>query len=263
MTSPRVLFLDIETAPILGYVWAIWDQNVGLNQIKADWYILSWSAKWAGDPVGKIMYQDQSKVANMEDDSGILKKLWAVLDEADIVVTHNGRAFDQKKIFARFVLNGMKPPSPFKHIDTFLIAKRAFGFTSNKLEYITDKLNKKYKKLKHKKFPGFEMWAECLAGNKAAWKAMKKYNIHDVLALEEVYETLRPWSDTLPNFSLYNDDEEPTCSCGSQDFHARGFTYTNAGKFQRYQCLDCGTWKRGNKNLLSKAKKQTLHNATR
>lgn len=257
-SGPKVLFLDIETCPILGYVWSLWEQNVAINQIYKDWSILSWSAKWAGDPASKTMYADQSKVKNIEDDSGILKQLWKLLDEADIVVTHNGVKFDQPKIFARFILNGMKPPSPFKHIDTCSIAKRAFGFTSNKLEYITDKLNKKYKKLKHKEFPGFEMWSECLKGNKKAWAAMKKYNMYDVLSLEEVYEAIAPWSGSLPNFALYSDDEEPMCNCGSEDLHARGFAYTSTSKYQRYQCQDCGSWSRGRANLLSKAKKASL-----
>lgn len=256
--GPRVLFLDIETAPILAHVWALWDQNVALNMIKKDWHLLSWSAKWAGDPASKTMYYDQSKVKNIEDDSGILKKLWAVLDEADVVVTHNGKKFDEPKIFARMLMHGMKPPSPFKSIDTCSIAKRKFGFTSNKLEYLTDKLNKKYKKLKHKKFPGFEMWAECLAGNKEAWKCMKKYNMYDVLSLEEVFEHLRPWAGNLPNFTLYTADGDPVCQCGSEDFHARGYAYTATGKYQRYQCQECGAWTRSGTNLLAKKVRKNL-----
>ena len=51
-----------------------------------------------------------------------------------------------------------------------LIAKECFGFTSNKLEYMTDKLCKKYKKLKHGKYAGFELWKECLHGNMDAWQ---------------------------------------------------------------------------------------------
>ena len=37
MKKPRILFFDIETAPMLGYMWSLWDQNLGLNQIKQDW----------------------------------------------------------------------------------------------------------------------------------------------------------------------------------------------------------------------------------
>jgi len=41
--KPKILLFDIETAPILAYTWDIWDQNIALNQIKQDWFVLSWS----------------------------------------------------------------------------------------------------------------------------------------------------------------------------------------------------------------------------
>jgi DNA polymerase elongation subunit (family B) len=237
--GPRVLLFDIETSPILAYVWKLFDQNVALNQIHTDWHVLSWSAKWLDDPPSKIMYRDQRSAKNIEDDSQILKALWKLLDAADIVVTQNGKAFDQKKLNARFIIHGFQPPSTYKHIDTLAIAKKHFGFTSNKLEYMTEKLNKKYKKLKHEKFAGFEMWRQCLAGNVAAWRAMEKYNKYDVLALEELYHKLVPWDDSV-NFNLYHGGIDHVCRCGSTEFERRGYHFTATGKFQRYRCKKCG-----------------------
>lgn len=251
------MLVDIETAPILGYIWSLWDQTLGLNQVKSDWYILAWSAKWLGDPPSKIMYQDQRKAKNLEDDSEILKGIWKLLDEADIIITQNGKHFDAKKLNARFVLNGMKPPSSYKHIDTKQIASRYFGFTSNKLEYMTEKLCKKYKKSKHKKFAGFELWQQCLAGNRAAWKEMETYNKYDVLSLEELYTKLMPWDQTI-NFALYYDEEAKVCACGSRSFKKNGYCYTSAGKYQRYACSKCGAESRSAANEFSKLKRESL-----
>src|SRR5271165_295676 len=170
--SPRVLLFDIETAPILARVWGIWDQTVGLNQIVTDWHLLSWSAKWLDDK--KIMYQDQRNAKDITNDKKLLERLWHLLDEADIVITQNGKSFDQKKVNARFILNGMSPPSTYKHIDTKRLATKHFGFTSNKLEFLTDKLCTKNKKLTKRKFSGFSLWTACLAGNKAAWAEMQR-----------------------------------------------------------------------------------------
>ena len=259
--GPKVLIFDIETAPILGYVWQLWDQNVALNQINKDWHILSWSAKWLHDPATKVMYMDQRHAKNIEDDSGILKKIWELLDEADIVITQNGKSFDQKKLNARFILNGFQPPSSYKHIDTKLIAKRHFAFTSNKLEYMTDKLCTQYKKLKHAKFSGFELWKECLAGNLAAWKEMETYNKYDVLSLEELYTKLIPWDSSI-NFNLYHDDETNECKCGSTDLIKNGFYYTASGKFQKHKCKKCGAETRDRTNLFSKEKKAALKTHT-
>lgn len=252
----KMLILDIETAPILANVWSLWDQTIGLGQIKKDWHVLSWAAKWYGDPASKVMYMDQRNAKDISNDKDILVKLWHLVDEADIVVTQNGNNFDIKKINARFLHHKMPPPSPFKSIDTLVIAKKKFGFTSNKLEYMTENFCKKYKKLKHKKFPGFEMWRECLSGNMEAWSAMEKYNKWDVLSLEELYTVLRPWSSPV-NFNLYK-DSGTVCSCGSDKFQKRGFFYTAVAKYQRYCCNKCGSWSRGRKNLIDSDRRKEI-----
>jgi len=249
--APKMLFFDIETVPLTAYVWGLWDNNVSLNMIESDWHVLSWSAKWYGSE--EVMYQDQRNAKNFEDDKTILKGIWKLLDEADIVIGQNSKKFDVKKLNARFIQHGMKPPSSFRQIDTLVIAKRHFGFTSNKLEYMTDKLCTKYKKSGHAKFPGFKLWSECMKGNIEAYNEMEDYNKLDVLSLEELYEILIPWDDTI-NFSMYFNED--VCSCGSTDFKKSGFYYTNSSKFQKYKCTSCGSEYRDKINL-QKGKKFT------
>jgi hypothetical protein len=252
--KPKVLIYDIETAPIISHVWSLWNNNVGLNQIQKDWHLLSWSAKWLGED--RIYYQDQRNAKNIEDDKKILKGIWELLNEADIVVTQNGKKFDEKKLNARFIINGFQPPSSYKHIDTLQIAKRKFGFTSNRLEYMTGKLCKKYKKGKHKKFPGHELWSECLKGNIEAWNEMQEYNEVDVLSLEELFVKFSPWSNEV-NFNLYHDELVSHCKCGG-NYKKDGYAYTQKGKFQRYRCGSCGSQVRDSHNLFDKEKKKQL-----
>lgn len=257
--APRVLIFDIETAPLKAFLWSMWQHGVGLNMIKDDWFVLSWSAKWLGDSEDAVMYEDLRFDYQNEDDSNLLRGMWRLLDEADIVLTQNGKKFDVKKLNARFVINGFQPPSSYKHIDTLEIAKRKFGFTSNKLEYMTDKLCVKYKKLKHGKFPGFALWDECLKGNMEAWDEMEEYNRYDVLSLEELYTIIRAWDNKHPNFNLYGDLEDIKCRCGSHNLVKDGYAYTNLSKFQRYRCADCGAESRGRTNLLTKEQRNKLH----
>lgn len=259
--GPKVLIFDIETAPILAHVWGLWENNVALNQVVSDWHVLSWSAKWLDAPAKDVMYMDQRNAKNIEDDKAILKEIWKLLDEADVVITQNGKNFDQKKLNARFIIHKFQPPSSYKHIDTKQIASKHFAFSSNKLEYMTNILNTKYKKLKHSKFPGHELWRECLAGNIAAWNEMELYNKHDVLALEELYHNIIPWDNSI-NFNLYHDDVVNTCKCGSQSHIKNGFYYTSVGKFQRYKCKSCGAESRDRTNLFSKEKKESLNSST-
>lgn len=253
----KVLLFDIETAPIIAHVWSLWDNNVGLNQIVSDWHVLSWSAKWLHAPENEVMYMDQRNVKNIENDKKILKEMWSLLDEADVVITQNGKSFDQRKLQARFLLNKFDPHSSYKHIDVKVEAQRLFGFPSHKLEYMTDKINKIYKKLKHKKFPGHELWTECLKNNIEAWEEMETYNKHDVLALEELFVNIAPWGINV-NFNIYTEGEEHVCKCGSKEHSKNGFYYTAVGKFQRYKCKQCGAESRDRQNLLSKEKKDSI-----
>ena len=265
INSPKILIWDIETAPTMAYVWGLWQQNVGLNQIVQDGFIMAWAAKWYGEPENKVMYADQRKSKNLEDDKAILLKLWELLDQADIVVTQNGKSFDQKVVNTRFLLNGIAPPSSYRHIDTKEIAKKNFRFISNKLEYLSKQLNKKYKKLSHHDFSGFELWSECLKGNLKAWQEMEKYNRYDVLATEELYTVLRPYITEI-NVNVYHDGLNNVCQCGSTEFIKNGYHYTNTGKFQRYRCKHCGSELKGKENLLSIEKKGTMlrtHNTRR
>lgn len=248
MTNQRVLVLDIETSPLLVYVWNLKDQYVGLNQMVQDWHIMAWSAKWLGEPASSIQYYDQRKL-KVGNDLPILKPLWRLLNRADIVLTQNGKAFDAKKINARFMLHGMKPPRPFKHLDTYLIAKNAASFTSHSLEYLSERFCTKYKKLSHAKFPGLTLWRECLKGNKKAWDEMRTYNIHDVLSTEEFYEKIKAWAPESAPKPFPRTKGSMTCEvCGDDGYMTRrGITWKNTFKYQRWQCQTCGKCATGDK----------------
>lgn len=103
--------------------------------------------------------------AKAEDDSKILQGLWTLLDEADIVVGHNSRKFDIKKIITRFILAGAKPPH-MEQVDTLEIAKQSFSFTSKKLDYLAKLFSRP---MKHK--TEFSLWTKCLDGDIAALKS--------------------------------------------------------------------------------------------
>lgn len=252
---PKILILDIETAPVLAYVWGLFDQNIGLNQIKQDWHVMSWAAKWLGEK--KVFYQDQRNAKSIEDDKDILKPLWELINEADIVAGQNSRRFDTKKLNARFLHHDLPPPGPYRHFDTLQIAKKHFGFTSNKLAYMSEKFCKQYKKLDHAKFSGFELWKECMNGNLKAWQEMEKYNRQDVLATEELMRRFAPWDNSI-SWNIYHDSFDNACFCGSFKFEEGKLLHTNAGKYATLTCKECGKSHTVKENLLSKEKRKSL-----
>ncbi len=254
MSKIRALIFDVESAPITAYVWKLWDQNVGLNQIKTDWHLLSFAAKWLGDPPSKVVYMDNSRAKDITDDKALVKGLARLLNQADIVITQNGEAFDTKKLNARAVINGLPPIKPYKSTDILKEGRKVFSFTSHKLEYITEKLNVKYKKLKHDAYPGFELWSAILKGDKKAWAEMRRYNIHDVLATEEAYLKIAAWIKTQ-QLASYVEDNVIRCPCGSDNLERRGYARTEAGKYRVFRCRSCGKWPRSAENLFDKKKR--------
>src|SRR3954470_11296397 len=105
--GPRIITLDIETSPILAYVWGLFKQFVNLNQIHTDWTILSFSYKVLGEK--KVYHHNTGGrgAHRVRDDKALLKLLWQTLDEADVIIAQNGVKFDIKKINSRFLANDM------------------------------------------------------------------------------------------------------------------------------------------------------------
>ena len=134
-----------------------------------------------------------------------------------------------------------------------VIAKQQFGFTSNKLEYLTEKLCPEHKKSKHKQFPGHELWSECLKGNPAAWAEMKSYNIDDIWGTEGVYNALCRWDNRLPNFDVYIDDV-----VDMTDWEENGYVYSQLGKYKSYRNKVTGVQRRSRVNELTKDKRTQL-----
>jgi len=249
----KILLLDIETAPNLAHVWRFFQENVGANQVMKHSTMLSYAAKWVGRDT--VYYQD----VEHQSEKNMLRSMNKLLNAADCIVAHNGNKFDMPKIRGRSMVHGLALPSPYKQIDTYLIAHREFGFDSNSLEYLAKVLKLPHQKEKHKKFPGHEMWVECLKGNPEAWAEMRKYNIQDIHVLEDLYLLVRPYARTHPNFGVFVESEKTMCpKCGSEDRKKDGFAYTMVGKFPKYECRGCGGYYRSRFSVYDKAKRRAL-----
>lgn len=238
----RIAFIDIETAPNLGYTWGKYEQTV--LSYERERYMLSFSVKWSDkkrvEVYGLPDYPNYKK--NRADDSALCRALWDVLNNADLVVAHNGDRFDLRVANARFLVHGFPPPEPYKTADTLKIVKKYFSFNSNKLDDICKVLGIGSKI----HTGGFQLWLDVMAGDEKAWKKMKDYNKHDVVLLEAVYNKLKAWHVSHPNIAIKMDGL--ACpACGSKDIAKRGFAYTATTKTQRYNCNACGHWSTASK----------------
>lgn len=245
-SKAKILILDIETAPLKAYVWSRWKQNIYLEQTISEWFMICWSAKWFGyDNVMSDVLNKKEILS--ENDSRITKSLWSLIDEADILVAHNGKRFDIPKINSRFIINGLIPPSPYKQIDTKEVSSRQFGFSSNKLDALATYFN-----IENKDNTNFELWVNCMNGYEKSLKYMESYNKKDVIILEKVFIKLLPWIPSFPNMGIYINNIKSCSYCGCDDIIEDKFYYTNSNKYKVFRCNKC--------NGLSRSKKGEIKN---
>jgi DNA polymerase elongation subunit (family B) len=229
--TANILLLDIETAPNVAFTWGLFKQNISLGQLVKPGRTICWAAKWLDKK--KVIYKSEYH----QDHETMVREMWKLLDEADLVIHYNGKKFDIPTLNKEFVLLGMGPPSPYRQIDLINTCRSQFRFASNKLDFICQQLGLGGK-VQHK---GMALWVGCMEGRKSDWKMMKEYNIEDVHLLERLYFRLLPWITTHPNLAMFMDTDRPVCTnCVSSRVQSRGTEVTNRATYRRFKCMGCG-----------------------
>ena len=231
----KILLLDIETAPHKVYSWGLWSQDINPDNILEQGYTLCWAAKWRDQK--QVMFNSIYETSRKK----MVKEIYGLICEADAVCHYNGTKFDIPILNQEFLYDSLAPPSSYAEIDLLKTARKRFRLPSNKLDYVARYLGLG-SKLKHM---GMEMWRDCMDGCPKAWKVMKRYNKHDVVLLEKVYDVLLPWIPNHPNWGHYveiADEETKICrNCGSSKVKKDGWERRTVVPYQRYRCTACGT----------------------
>lgn len=247
--KPNVMTLDIERLPgkarvqhrgltIEGDFWDLsgWKHVIGYR-IPPD-SVLEWPRticvawRWYGS--------QRAEFASEWDDGRdeMLHRVWATYDKAELLYGHNVDRFDTKNLNAEWLTLGLKAPSPVKILDTLKEARKAFGFESNTLASLTQRLGIA---TKTDKYDVVTARAAC-AGNKAAQRKLKAYNIGDVAASEEFVDRLRGWIPSHPHsLAGIAADDRPTCNqCWGDNLKYSGVKLAQQITYSLYRCLDCG-----------------------
>ena len=232
----RLLFYDIETAPMLSFLWDARTEYVGSHLVESDdRQILCWSAKWSDETKVHTARVTQ-KEAKTQDDSRIVNALSQLMRSADYVVAHNGNRFDWRRVNTRLLLNGLDPLGSVQMIDTLLIARQSFDLPYNNLNYLAKKLG-----FGEKLHTDFDLWRRAFYGEVSALKQMEAYNRQDVVLLEHVFHALKPYAKTLPRLVDAVEWQQELCPyCGSTKRTPSGYHRTKATTFQKFRCGECG-----------------------
>lgn len=240
--SARILLLDIETSPIVSAHWGLFNQNISIDMIREHPRIIGFGAKWYRGKPSKFWSEYH------HDREAMLQRAYALLDEADAVVTYNGANFDQPWIHGELAREGIGVPSPYKTIDLYRIAKKAMRFPSHKLQYVSTALGHEGKL----STGGFKLWRDCLWGEgevqRKAWNDMRRYCNQDVDLLEPFFDDLRPYLPASINLAALAGNFGMVCpSCESSNLQRRGYATKQTRRYPRFHCQDCGRWSTGTK----------------
>lgn len=251
--SRKVLTIDIETSPHLAYTFQTWNTNIRPYHIVEPSRMLCFAAKWEDKP--RVIFE--SEFAPFNGDPGfemsqdfhhlnMVQQAFALLDEADVVVTYNGDKFDLRRLGQEFRLAGLGQPSPYVSVDLYKVIKKEEEWASHKLSYITEQY-----RLTGKLEDGvdFALWRGCLEGDLKSWRIMRRYNKGDVVTTEELKLAAHDIVK-MPALSLYDDEpigegECPTCRRPAQ---RRGYAYTATRRYPRYYCPVDMKWFSGNRS---------------
>lgn len=251
MSKPRIVLWDIETTHNVLAAFRLYGDFIPHRNILAERYVVCASWKELDEKrIHSVSTLDDPKrfKKNPHDDGYVVQKLHDVLMEADVIVAHNGDAYDLKFTEARMLSHGLSPLPPIQSIDTKKVAKRRFLFNSNRLDYLAHFLG-----VGQKIHTDVDLWLDILNGtDEARRKAIRKmvrYNRHDIELLEGVFRKLQPYVPNHLNRQLLGEIGCPRC--GSLHIQSRQRKRRLVGgsdhlaitrTYPQYQCQTCGGW---------------------
>lgn len=226
----KILIYDIEITGILGWAYSMYDARI--HKVEQQPIMLCFSYQWLGDK--RIHHENLSNQTEEE----LSVKLRDLFDEADILVAHNANRFDNKVATGKFLQFNLSPPSPYKTVDTLMVARSVAKLPSNSLDALCDLFGIGRKSaVTHS-----DLWYQCLQNDKRAWAKMRIYNNQDVNLLAQLYNKLLPYIKNHPNLGDIGQIDGVCPKCASVDLEKRGFNKRRGGKVQRYQCQSCYGW---------------------
>lgn len=227
---PRVLVFDLENSPHLAYTYDLWSANISADKIVEPARMLCWAAKWHDRR--PIMFRSEYH----DGTEAMLDDLWKLLDQADAVVTYNGKGHDMPIVLRTLLENGYPPPSPWHDIDLYRAIRGRYKFASNRLGYVTEALG-----LPTKLETGVaQLWKRVLDEDDKAWSKFRDYCKQDVLVTDLLFRVLQPWLK-LPHAGLWAGDMTVCPACGSQELTPTGITTTKTAAYAKCVC-HCGAW---------------------
>lgn len=230
----RILTIDIERVPGLARIFDPKTNFVPWSKWEESPRNICFAARWYGEKAPIFE-------AEWIDPDSMIERSWELYDEADAVVTYNGKRFDNKHLKATWFEAGFPVPRPWKDIDLLPVA-RQFGYISSSLDYVTRRLGRPGKVIHY----DMDMAFAAVNGDEKAQKKLRKYNIGDIELTEWLYDRFRGWIPNHPFLGAPAGDERVCNQCGSEKLKLQPTRYRAVVvDYALYRCQSCGGNVRG------------------
>lgn len=241
---PKIILYDLETLPMVTATFSLYPDSIGHDNILSDWSIINACWKELGKPTiysSAITDDKEMFKLDVNNDLVVVNKLREVFEDADIIIGHNSKKFDTRKLNTRLIYWGLDPlPSSLHQVDTLQEIRKVAAFSSNRLDYLGKTLLGEGKSETSR-----GLWLRVLKGDKKAVKEMVEYCKKDVQLLEDLYLKILPYMKSHPHVgAMDGGDKNHTCpKCGSEKLVQNKVRFTAAGvkKVQR-QCSECHSY---------------------
>lgn len=237
----KTLIYDIETLPVRAYVWRTGKQYVNHGQIKEGDFIkiICIGYRWEHEKTTKVLIWDNKK----QNCDRLIDDFTKLVEQADIVLAHNGDRFDMKHVNTQRLLQGKAPISWPTSEDTLKQLRKQFALPSYSLDYVSKIL------FGSGKSPmAFQDWIDILEHkSEKALNKMVKYCKRDVDLLFKAYKRVKPYCDPRVGRHLLTGGDCP--SCGSSKTTGKGKITLRRGTYRRFKCSDCAHVFRDGKKL--------------
>ena len=225
-SKSKILIYDIETSYNIVKSWRVgYNLNINPQDIVKERAIICISYKWHGEDEIHNIQWDKNQC-----DRNLVKEFINILNEADMIVAHNGDRYDLKFIKTRAIKHDLPMLVNYPQFDTLKVAKKKFSFNSNKLDYISEYLG-----FGNKIKTDMSLWDRIIFDKSSkAMDEMIDYCNKDVVLLEKVYDKLTYWEyPKLHVGALTSEDKLTSPVNGGKDFELIKTSTTSRGTIKR------------------------------
>lgn len=235
-----LIFLDIETSPLLCYVWGLGEQHISHEQLIQESKVIMVQWMFEGDKKVNYLTWDKN-----HDDRQLLETFSLLMQDVKVAVSQNGKEFDHKILRWRLNLFNLPPLKNVEIIDILHLSRSSFRSPSHKLDY-RSKVYGFGGKIPMK----FKDWKDVMEDRPGALAKMIKYGCKDVPDLRSIFWKELPYYVSVPvSLSTLINPNNPKARdfcprCASK--HQRRFDVypTKIGNKLMLKCEHCGHfWK--------------------